>query len=100
MAYVRFRYSGWLLAYIYSGNALFSADQAAWAQQYEILNEQVRHDLQVLNDSLARFEGTKANELGSKANDALIKATGQPEGIRSYGKVVDLMLAYFSVENE
>jgi len=97
---VRFRYSGWLLAYIYSGNALFSADQAAWAQQYEILNEQVRHDLQVLNDSLARFEGTKANELGSKANDALIKATGQPEGIRSYGKVVDLMLAYFSVENE
>ena len=54
----------------------------------------------MLNDSLARFEGTKANELGSKANDALIKATGQPEGIRSYGKVVDLMLAYFSVENE
>ena len=37
---------------------------------------------------------------GSQANDALIKATGQAEGIRSYGRVVDLMLAYFSVENE
>ena len=92
---VRFRYSGWLLAYIYAGNALYSADQEAWLQQYSTLNEQVRHDLQVLNDSLARFEGTRVNELGSKANDALIKATGQPEGIRSYGKVVDLMLAYF-----
>ena len=92
---VRFRYSGWLLAYIYAGNALYSADQEAWMQQYSTLNEQVRHDLQVLNDSLARFEGTRVNELGSKANDALIKATGQPEGIRSYGRVVDLMLAYF-----
>ena len=92
---VRFRYSGWLLAYIYAGNALYSADQEAWLRQYSTLNEQVRHDLQVLNESLERFEGTKVNELGSRANDALIKATGQPEGIRSYGMVVDLMLAYF-----
>ena len=97
---VRFQYSGWLLAYIYAGNALYSVDQEAWLRQYNTLNEQVRHDLQVLSDSLARFEGTKVNELGSKANDALIKATGQPEGIRSYGKVVDLMLAYFYSFNE
>ena len=37
---------------------------------------------------------------GSAANDALIKATGQSDGIRSYGRVVDLMLAYYSAENE
>ena len=97
---LRFRYSGWFLAYIYAGNALYSADYQAWQRQYSKLCPEVLHDLQVLNQSLARFENTKANELGSRANDALIKATGQTEGIRSYGRVVDLMLAYFSAENE
>ena len=54
----------------------------------------------MLNESLKPFEDSKVNELGSAANDALIKATGQSEGIRSYGRVVDLMLAYFSAEAE
>ena len=93
---LRFRYSGWLLAYIYSSNALYANDYDAWYRQYGTLCADAVHDLQVLNRSLERFENTKVNELGSKANDALIKATGQAAGIRSYGKVVDLMLAYSS----
>ena len=93
---LRFRYSGWLLAYIYASNALYASDYEAWYRQYGALCADAVHDLQVLNRSLERFENTKVNELGSKANDALIKATGQADGIRSYGKVVDLMLAYSS----
>ena len=89
-----FRYSGWLLAYIYASNALYANDYDAWYRQYGALCADAVHDLQVLNRSLEQFENTKVNELGSKANDALIKATGQADGIRSYGKVVDLMLAY------
>ena len=97
---VRFAYSGWLVAYIYAGNALYAADMDAWLAQYRRLSAEVQHDLQVLNDSIERFENTKTSELGSAANDALIKATGQADGIRSYGKVVDLMLAYFSASAE
>lgn len=93
---LRFRYSGWLLAYIYASNALYASDYEAWYRQYGALCTDAVHDLQVLNRSLEQFENTKVNELGSKANDALIKATGQADGIRSYGKVVDLMLAYSS----
>lgn len=96
----RFAYSGWLLAYIYAGNALYASDYAAWAKQYGSLCPETVHDIAVLNESLKPFEDSKVNELGSKANDALIKATGQSEGIRSYGRVVDLMLAYFSAEAE
>ncbi|MBQ6711998.1 MAG: DUF3810 family protein, partial [Clostridia bacterium] len=96
----RFAYSGWLLAYIYAGNALYASDYEAWAKQYDSLCPETVHDIAVLNESLRRFEDTKVNELGSAANDALIKATGQSEGIRSYGRVVDLMLAYFSAEAE
>ena len=84
------------MAYIYSSNVLYANDYDAWYRQYGALCADAVHDLQVLNRSLERFENTKVNELGSKANDALIKATGQADGIRSYGKVVDLMLAYSS----
>lgn len=97
---LRFCYSGWLLAYIYASNALYADDYQVWHRHFSSLCPEAIHDLQVLNESLARFENTKANQLGSRANDALIKATGQAEGIRSYGKVVDLMLAYSSAENE
>ena len=93
-------YSGWLCAFVYTNNALYAADYDLWLEQYAGLSEQVRFDLKVLSDSLARYENTKANEIGSRANDALIKATGQAEGLRSYGRVVDLMLAYYSAENE
>ncbi len=94
------RYSGWLCAYIYASNALYAADHDRWLPLRTGLCPQAQWDLQVLSDSLARFENTKINELGGKANDALIKATGQQEGLRSYGRMVDLMLAYFSAQDE
>lgn len=93
-------YSGWLCAFVYANNALHAADHDLWLAQYAGLSEQVRLDLKVLSDSLERFEDTRINEMGSRANDALIKATGQPEGLRSYGRMVDLLLAYDSAEKE
>lgn len=96
---IRLRYSAWLCAYVYANNALYAVDREASAGHYSALCPQARHDLQVLNDSLKRFEG-RVNDLGSAANDALIRATGQSDGVRSYGRVVDLMLAYYSVEME
>ena len=47
----------------------------------------------MLNASLARFTGP-LQQAGSAINNAYIKSTGQPEGVRSYGRVVDLLLAY------
>lgn len=94
----RLRYSAWFNAYIYANNALFEADPAAGSRQYDRLCSLTKHDCAVLNDSLRRFEG-KINDAGSAVNDAYIKATGQPDGIRSYGRVVDLLLAYH-YENE
>ena len=94
---VRLRYSAWLNAYIYANNALFAVDRERASALYSSLPPEARHDLTVLNESLRRFEG-KLNDLGSAVNDAYIKATGQPEGVRSYGKVVDLLLAWHDRE--
>lgn len=91
---VRMRYSAWLLSYIYSGNALYAQDRDRSRAQYAALCDEAKHDLTVLNESLKRFEGP-LTQAGSAVNNALIQATGQPDGIRSYGRVVDLLLAYY-----
>lgn len=96
----RLAYSGWLCAFVYVNNALYAADPAAWQTCYGELCQEVRLDLRVHSESLARFRDSTAQKLGSQANDALIRATGQPEGLRSYGRVVDLMLAYYAAGME
>lgn len=88
------RYSAWLLSYIYSGNALYAQDRDRSRAQYAALCDEAKHDLTVLNESLKRFEGP-LTQAGSAVNNALIQATGLPDGIRSYGRVVDLLLAYY-----
>ncbi len=90
------RYSGWLCAFVYGNNALAAVDREAWQRQYGRLCREALLDLQVLTESLEPYEDTAVNKLGSQANDALIKATGQPEGKASYGRMIDLMLAYYS----
>ncbi len=91
---VRLQYSAWFNAYIYVSNALYRQDREASAALAQTLCDPARHDIQVLNTSLARFEGP-LNRAGNAINNAYIKSTGQPDGVRSYGKVVDLLLAYY-----
>lgn len=90
----RLQYSAWFNAYIYVSNALYRQDREASAALAQTLCDPARHDIQVLNTSLARFEGP-LNRAGNAINNAYIKSTGQPDGVRSYGKVVDLLLAYY-----
>lgn len=96
----RLAYSGWLCAFVYVNNALYAADRESWERCYAGLCSQARLDLQLHSESLARFRDSAAQKLGSQANDALIRATGQPEGLRSYGRMVDLMLAYYAAGME
>ncbi len=96
----RLAYSAWLCAFVYVNNALYAADPAAWQTCYANLGEEVRLDLRIHSESLARFRDSTVKKLGSQANDALIRATGQSEGLRSYGLVVDLMLAYYAAGME
>ena len=41
-----------------------------------------------------KYEG-KAAEAASKMNDTYLKLNQQKDGVKSYGRVVDLMLAYY-----
>lgn len=96
---VRLQYSAWFNAYIYASNALYKKDREASAAVGQLLCAEARQDIRVLNESLERFEGP-LNKAGSAINNAYIKSTGQPDGVQSYGKVVDLLLAWHFSKGE
>jgi hypothetical protein len=87
-----FRYSGLLSASIYTQNALLPVDRAAFEATEARRSPAVRRDLEALRSWIAEHQGT-AMRVSERVNGAYLKAHGQAEGVRSYGRMVDLLLA-------
>ncbi len=88
-------YSGWLMGYIYLGNALYGADPERYWAIRETLPETVLADLRDNNAYWAQFRDTPIQKLSNKVYDGLLKGYGETRGIQSYGTVVDLLVAYY-----
>ena len=89
-----YRYSGYLLGWIYAGNALAKVDYDAYVENYGMLSDEIQADLDANHRFWDRYEG-KVAEVQEKVNDAYLKANGQAEGVKTYGRVVDLMVLDF-----
>ena len=87
-----FRYSGTAMAFTYANNALFSADSKTADEIYASLSSGVQRDFQFNNEYWDRFKGPVA-EASTKANNNYLKANSQTDGVQSYGRMVDLLLA-------
>lgn len=87
-----FQYSGTLLALIHTGNALYGADPDTYFSLNAGLNDGVLQDLSVNNQYWQQFEGP-VSDVASSVNDAYLKANQQQDGVQSYGRMVDLLLA-------
>ena len=90
-----YAYSGWLLGYIHLGNALYAADYGLWERVYFSLPETVRADLDDNNAYWRQFEDTTVKEVSNQVYDRFLKSYGEEDGMRSYGMVVDLLVAYY-----
>ena len=91
----QFVYSGTILAFIHSGNALYgSGGQEEYREIYGSLCETARRDMAADSAFWNQFEGPVA-EISSQVNDAYLRANSQEEGVRSYGRMVDLLLAMY-----
>ncbi len=89
-----FRYSGYLTGWIYAGNALAAQDRETYMALYMRLNEQTQAHLAANNAFWDRYEG-KVAEVANQMNDTYLKINSQTDGVKSYGRMVDLMLAYY-----
>ena len=86
------RYSGLLLVYDNAMGALRKADPEAAMQIAAGLAPSVQRDLAERAEHWAQYEGP-VQEASNAANDAYLKANNQSDGMRSYGRMVDLLLA-------
>lgn len=88
-----FEYSGYLTGWVYCMNALRRADGEEWQQVREWLDEAAEADLRENSRFWEYYDGAVA-EVSDKVNDTYLKANGQSEGVQSYGRMVDLIIAY------
>lgn len=86
------RYSGYSLAYDYAIGALNRVDHERAVAINDTLSEAVWADRRARSEYLKQFEGPVA-EASNAANNAYLKANQQTDGTRSYGRMVDLLLA-------
>lgn len=92
-----FQYSGYLTGWVYAGNALAKQDIDSYRELYGRLLPQVTEDLSDNWEFWNRYEG-KVAEVSNQVNDAYLKINDQKEGVKTYGRMVDLMLAYHRAE--
>jgi hypothetical protein len=86
-----FRYSGALGAGLYALHALGQVDRQRSAREEARWSVAVRRDLTALAEWNALYRGP-AQKASRAVNDAYLKAHGQAAGVRSYGRMVDLLI--------
>ncbi|MCM1168074.1 MAG: DUF3810 domain-containing protein, partial [Ruminococcus sp.] len=102
--YPEFRYSGYMEAFKYCSNELYSYDQDMFQEAYNMLTEGMIADRRAENDYIHDHEieveigdvSISVSEVSNAVNDSFIKVQGVEEGTLSYGRVTELILAYYS----
>ena len=89
-----FQYSGWYQAYLHVYSALYQADSAAALETADLLSSTVRQDMMAEAARDAKYDSA-FQDAAQKANDLYLKAAGDPDGDKSYGKVTDLLVAWY-----
>jgi hypothetical protein len=94
-----FMYSGAIHGMLRAGNALAGADMGRYSALQARIGEGVRRDVQANSAHWKKYEG-EVSRMQEQVNDTYLKANRQEDGIRSYGRMVDLMIAQMRAEKD
>ncbi len=95
-----FRYSGSLMAFTYAFNALYGEDQDLARKIAQLCEEGMMRDLQAEDDYWNQYRHTVISEGSQQIYDQYLQFNDQESGIKSYGEMIDLLLAYYRNLNE
>ncbi len=98
-----FVYSGYMMAFIHASNKLYDEDKDMYYEAREILNADVEKDLAANREYWKQYEtpvGEVVSNVSTQVNDTYLQINGQEEGVKSYGMVVDLLLAEYRTMKE
>lgn len=93
-----FVYSGYMLAYLYASDQLYGEDIELYKKIRSKLSDGVKADLKANNIYWKQFDtptGNKIAKASNKLNNTYLNINGQEEGTKSYGMVVDLLIAEY-----
>ncbi len=88
------RYCGYMNLYEYVASALYSASPQLYWQVQETLSQSVRQEMAAYSRFFEQFEDSVAGEISEAVNNTVLQIHGT-EGVKSYGMVVDLAVAYY-----
>jgi hypothetical protein len=90
-----YQYSGIMLALTYAGNQLYKQDPVLYQSVRERYNMEMVADLRDEYYYWKQFEDTTISTVSNTMNDNYLKANNQSDGVKSYGRMVDLLLAEY-----
>jgi len=95
-----FRYSGAVNALKYGLNALYrEVDYEEYKEFYNALPYEIRWDLWK-NSEYWQAHRSFTYTVGTKVNDTYLKVNAQEGGMKSYGRMIDLLMAYRKIGAE
>ncbi len=89
------QYSGYLDVYQSVMNALYSADKELYKDAFQKLCYEAYMDRLSYAEFFKKYADSKTSEVSGALNDSFLHANGQEAGIKSYGMVTDLTVAYY-----
>lgn len=92
---IDFQYSGYMLGWTYCMNALYRMDDESWREVRGLLDKAIEKDLLANNEFWDHYEGV-VSEVSNQMNDLYLKANGESEGVQSYSRIVELIVAYYN----
>ncbi len=87
------RYSGYLNMYEYVASALYSADRELYYDIVYELDPRLRQEMIAYSEFFEPYRKTVVSEVSDAVNNAYLVVQGTA-GVKSYGMVVDLAVAY------
>lgn len=94
---INFQYSGTFAALSYCLNALWKSDSESYKKLILTCSTGVLNDLTYNQTFWEGYSGT-IEKIGDKVNDTYLKSQNQQSGTKSYGAMVDLLLAEYRLK--
>jgi len=89
-----FVYSAYLSAYQHTVSALFREDRDMFSNVSSKRSDAVKRDMTANREYWKQFEGP-VKQTSTTINHSYLQTNLQPDGVKSYGRVVDLILGYY-----
>ncbi len=89
------RYSGLFNLYEYVISAYARADREGYRALWQSMDDRLKNEMYAYNEAMEPYRDHVLGEVSSTVNNTYLEMNGTP-GIKSYGLVVDLAVAYYT----